>query len=448
MQRDLSLYNMPPQALEAEAAVLSRCIIDGLPAAKQAIELLRSKDFYRSAHQKIFAAIYDLASDEEPIDLVVIVDTLRARGQLEEVGGATYISQLIDDIPTSTHLESHAKIVLEKANLRRIIEKCNEVAKKCFESSTETVDTIVESAQQFLSKIEVLDKSTFKSAQELTEERIDFYEERQSNAFDVSGIPSGLTLLDALTLGFQPTDLILLAARPSMGKTALSVNFACHAANNDIPTAIFSLEMSKEQLFDRILSGETRINSMKFRKGNFGRDDWERMSEVFPRISDWPLFIDDSGALHYRQIQRRARQMHKKHGIKLIIIDYLQLMIGDQGQSRDREIGSISGGMKALAKELQVPVILLSQLNRNVEQRTNKRPILSDLRESGSLENDADLVMFLYRDDYYNKADDNPERGKAELDIAKYRNGPTGFIRLVYHKEYSKFFDLSDREPF
>jgi replicative DNA helicase len=408
------------------------------------VEILAPADFYRTSHQKIFAAMTDLFNRNEPIDAVTVANHLKESGQLEQVGGAAYLARLLD-VPPAVDAPHYAGIIHDKAVLRRLIEKSNAIAKRCFLEQG-NADDIVDFAEASI--FEVTDKKarqSFYPLSKLIDGNIDFLEEKQKNKSLVTGVPTGFTQLDNLTSGLQNSDLIILAARPSMGKTALALNIARNAAvDGGVPVAIFSLEMSKEQLSLRMLCAEARIDSSRLRSGFFSMEDWERVTEAAGVLSAAPIFIDDSASLSAMDVRAKARRLKMEKNIGLIIIDYLQLMQGRAGaERRDLEISEISRGMKALAKEISLPVIALSQLNRMLEQRTDRRPRLSDLRESGALEQDADVVAFIYRDEVYNKEETNPRKGIAEVILAKQRNGPTGDALLTFLAAYTRFENMT-----
>jgi replicative DNA helicase len=441
--RESDALNVPPQNLEAEESLLSSILVDNT-SLLEVVDLLAPADFYRTAHQRVFAAMTDLFNRSEPVDLVTLANHLKEKGQLEQVGGAAALARLLD-APPSANPAHHANIVHDKAVLRRLIEKANAITKRCFMEQG-SADDITDFAEASI--FEVTDKKTrqaFYPLSKLIDGNIDFLEEKQKNKSLVTGVPTGFTLLDNLTSGFQNSDLVILAARPSMGKTALALNIARNAAvDSGVPVAIFSLEMSKEQLSLRMLCAEASIDSSRLRSGFFSMDDWERVTDAAGVLSAAPIFIDDSPSLSAMEVRAKARRLKMDKNIGLIVIDYLQLMQGRaDAERRDLEISEISRGLKALAKEINLPVLALSQLNRMLEQRNDKRPRLSDLRESGALEQDADVVAFIYRDEVYNKEETNPNRGTAEVILAKQRNGPTGEVRLTFLSAYTRFENLA-----
>jgi len=442
--KDPSLYHLPPHNLEAEESILSAILIDN-SILLDVLEILSPEDFYKSAHQKIFLSITELFSRNEPTDLVTLTNILREKNQLEEIGGATYLPRLVDTVPLAINAQHYAKIVHEKASLRRLIEKSNAITKRCLEDQGD-VDNVIDFAESSIFEIsEHKNKQAFHPISKVIDSNIKTIEEHEKNKTLVTGVPTGFAKLDNLTSGFQKSDLIIIAARPSMGKTALSLNIARNAAvDANIPTAIFSLEMSKEQLSMRMLCAEARVDFFTVRRGFMSQEIWMRITDAASTFFDAPIYIDDSPDISALSIRAKARRLKRDKGLGLIIIDYLQLMRGHAAsERRDLEISDISRSMKALAKELDVPVVALSQLNRKLEERSDKRPQLSDLRESGALEQDADVVAFIYRDEMYNKDENNPNKGKAEILLSKQRNGPTGKVDLSFLSAYTRFENLA-----
>jgi len=445
MEKDPALHKIPPQNLEAEESVLSAILLDN-DTLLDVLETLEPDNFYRSAHAKMFTAITELFAKNEPVDLVTLANILKEKGQLEEVGGATYLAKLVDTAPLAVNAQHYAKIIRDKAALRELIDSANQISTKCFEDSG-NVDDVIDFAERSVFEIAGnKNKKSFYPLSQIIGHSIDALEERQGNKTLVTGVSTGYSRLDNLTSGFQNSDLILLAARPSMGKTALALNIARNAAiDADTPVAVFSIEMSKEQLSMRLLCAEARIDSSRLRSGFFSREDWVSLTNAAEVLSDAEIYIDDSPDLTAMSIRAKARRLKMDKNIGLIIIDYVQLMKGRaSAERRDLEISEISRGLKALAKELDIPVLALSQLNRKLEERHDKRPQLSDLRESGALEQDADVVAFIYRDEVYNKDENNPNKGIAELLLKKQRNGPTGEIKLAFISTYTRFEDLAD----
>lgn len=443
-KQDPSLYKIPPQSIEAEESLLSGILIDN-NTLLDIVDIISPEDFYRSAHQKIFSGIVELFSKNEPVDLVTLTNALKERGNLEEIGGATYLATLVDTVPLAVNAKHYAKIVHDKASLRRLIERANEIAKECFEDRG-NVDEIIDFAESSIFEISKnKHKQAFYPISEIIDGNIETLEERQGNKALVTGVPTGFTRLDNLISGLQKSELIILAARPSMGKTALALNIARNAAvDANVPVAIFSLEMSKEQLSMRLLCSEARIDSSRLRGGFFSMEDWRKLTDAAGVLSDTSIFIDDTPDISGMEIRAKARRLKMEKDIGLVIIDYLQLMKGRMSaERRDLEISEISRSLKALAKELGVPVMALSQLNRMLEQRNDKQPRLSDLRESGALEQDADVVAFIYRDEIYNSDENNPKKGTADILIRKNRNGPIGEATLTFLDSYTRFENLA-----
>ena len=442
-EQDPALHHLPPQNLEAEASLLSAILIDNT-ALLEILEILAPEDFYRSAHQRIFEAITDLFTRSEPVDLVTLANILKEKGTLEEIGGAAFLAKLVDTAPMAVNATHYAKIVHDKACVRRLIAKSNQIVQRCFEDRG-NVDELLDFAEQSVFEIaENKSRKSFHPIGSLIEKNIDKLEERQGNRTLITGTPTGFTDLDYLTSGFQPSDLIILAARPSMGKTAFALNIARNTAvEAQNAVALFSLEMSKEQLTMRMLCAEARVDSHRLRGGFLSNEDWANITQAASVLSEAPIFIDDSPDLSSLDVRAKARRLKMDNKLGLVIIDYLQLMQGRRNtERRDLEISEISRSLKALAKELEVPVVALSQLNRKLEERTDKRPKLSDLRESGALEQDADVVMFIYRDEVYNRDENNPNAGKAEIIVAKHRNGPTGDVPLAFVHACTRFENL------
>jgi replicative DNA helicase len=440
--QDPSLIHVPPQSLEAEESLLSAILNDN-QILLDIVDILTPEDFYRSDHQKIFGAILDLFNRNEPIDLVTLTNVLQGSGKLEEIGGAVHLANIQELSPVSVNAEYHAKIVHEKACLRKLIEKGSQIVQRCYEHQGNT-DEVIDFAEKSIFEVsENRIRPAFYSLQQLVTANIDTLEEREGNKALVTGVPSGFRDLDHLTSGFQASDLIILAARPSMGKTAFALNIARNAAlDGDVPVAVFSLEMSKEQLSMRMLCAEARVDSFRLRGGFLSREDWQNLTDAASSLTQAPIFIDDSPDITVMEIRAKARRLKMDKGLGLVIIDYLQLMrVHRSAERRDLEISEISRSLKSLAKELSIPVIALSQLNRKLEERSDKRPLLSDLRESGALEQDADVVAFIYRDDVYNRDENNPKKGTAEILLKKQRNGPTGEAVLTFLNSYTRFED-------
>lgn len=443
-EKDLSLYHLPPHSIETEESILSAILIDN-NTLLDVVPILSSNDFYKSSHQIIYSSIIALFSKNEPVDLVTLTNALKQRGHLKEIGGAAYLARIFDTAPMAANAQHYAKIIHDKASLRRLIEKANAISRKCFEDSG-NVDETIDFAERAIFEISSKkSKKAFYPIKELIDKNIDALEERQGNKTLITGVPTGFKMLDNLTSGFQNSDFIIIAARPSMGKTALALNIARNAAvDSNIPSAVFSLEMSKEQLSMRLLCSEARIDSSRLRSGFFSKEDWVHLTDAAGILSEAPIYIDDTPDISALEIRAKARRLKMEVDLGLVIIDYLQLLRSHHSaERRDLEISEMSRALKALAKELDLPVVALSQLNRKLEERSDKRPQLSDLRESGALEQDADVVAFIYRDEVYNKDENNPNRGKAELLISKQRNGPTGLVSLAFLSTYTRFEDLA-----
>ena len=447
-QPDPALHHLPPQSIEAEESILSAILIDN-EVLFDVVEVLSPDDFYKTKNRLIFTAVIDLFSKNEPVDLVTLSNALQSNGGLSTVGGAAYLAEMVDKVPAAANALHYARIIHDKACLRRLIEQSNAVIKRCYADQGDVDDVLnyAESAIFAISENKI--KPAFYPIGKIIETNIDMLEERQGNKALITGVSTGLTKLDHMTAGLQPSDLVIIAARPSMGKTALALNIARNAAiEAHVPTAVFSLEMSKEQLSLRMLCAEARIDSSRLRSGFFSRDDWVKLTDAAGVLSEAPIYIDDAADLSAMTIRAKARRLKMDKDLGLIFIDYLQLMRGQGHQERrDLEISDISRTLKILAKELNVPVVALSQLNRKLEDRSDKRPQLSDLRESGALEQDADVVAFIYRDEVYNKDENNPNRGKAELIIAKQRNGPVGTVPLTFLNAYTRFENPAPEMP-
>jgi replicative DNA helicase len=444
--KDPWLQKIPPHNIEAEQSILSAILIENntLP---EVLEILSDQDFYREAHRKIFKAMVELFERNEPADLVTLTNLLKERGQLGSLGGASYLAELVDTVPMAVNAAHYAKIVQEKASLRRLIEQAASITTRCFEDKGD-VEEILDFAERSIFDIsENKIKPSFYVLGDILTDTYKAVEEAYENKVLVTGVPTGFRGLDEKTSGLQPGDLIVIAGRPSMGKTALALNIARNASlETGEPAAIFSLEMSKEQLSLRMLSAEARIDSSRMRGGFLSERDLARINRAAGALYDIPIYIDDSPAISALEIRAKTRRMKMDKGVGLVVVDYLQLMRGRaSAERRDLEISEISRSLKALAKELNLPVVALSQLNRKVEDRTNKRPVLSDLRESGAIEQDADVILFIYRDEVYHKEEDNPNKGIAELILAKQRNGPIGAVKLAFLETYTRFEDLAPR---
>ena len=437
--------NLQPQSLEAEEAVLGAMMIDDA-AANKAIGLLKSSSyFYKEAHRKIFEAMLVLSEESNPIDTVSVSNELKKKKSLKSVGGLYYLTGLVDKVPTAANIETYASIVKEKGILRDLISASHYMSKKAFESGEDVASILDEAEQSIFSLTQQKDNKLFQHIKPILTEAIQNLEKMQSKKGSVVGVPSGIIDLDNVTAGFRKSDLIVIAGRPSMGKTALALSVARNAAlESKVPTAIFSLEMSSDQLAQRLLSSEARIDGQKARTGRLQTARWKDINIASGKLADAPLFIDDTPALSILDLRSRARRLKREENIELLIVDYLQLMQGPRrSENRQQEISSITQSLKALAKELDIPVIALSQLSRAVESRTDKRPVLSDLRESGAIEQDADLVIFLYRPFVYDdkKVD---QKGLAYLIVAKQRSGPTRTVKATFIDTYARFENYTD----
>ncbi len=437
--------NLQPQSLEAEEAVLGAMMIDDA-AANKAIGLLKSSHyFYKEAHKKIFEAMLILSEESNPIDTVSVSNELKKKKSLKSVGGLYYLTGLVDKVPTAANIETYASIVKEKGILRDLISASHHMSKKAFESGEDVATILDEAEQSIFSLTQQKDNKLFQHIQPILTQAIKNLEKMQSKKGSVVGIPSGIIDLDNVTAGFRKSDLIVIAGRPSMGKTALALSIARNAAlESKVPTAIFSLEMSSDQLAQRLLSSEARIDGHKARTGRLQTARWKDVVIASGKLADAPLFIDDTPALSILDLRSRARRLKREENIGLLVVDYLQLMQGPRrSENRQQEISYITQSLKALAKELDIPIIALSQLSRAVESRTNKRPVLSDLRESGAIEQDADLVIFLYRPYVYDNKKVE-EKGLAYLIVAKQRSGPTRTVKATFIDTYARFENYTD----
>jgi len=433
---------IPPQNIEAEQSSLGAMLISR-DAILKATEILRAEDFYKEAHRIIFEAVTELAEKGEPVDLITVAELLRQKNKLESAGGVTYLTSLANSVATAANVEYHARIVAEKSVMRMLINSSAQIAAMCFENAQDVDDLLDEAERMIFAISQRKVRQSFASIRDVLISTFKRIDELRGEKGGITGVPSGFRDLDLLTAGFQPSDLIIIAARPSMGKTTFCLNIAQHAAiAKRIPVAFFSLEMSKEQLVTRMLCAEAQVNAHRVRTGYMQDEDWRKLAQAAGPLAAAPIFIDDTPGISVMEMRAKARRLKAEHGLGLIIIDYLQLMTGrSRSENRQQEISDISRSLKALARELEVPVIALSQLSRAVEQRTSKRPMLSDLRESGALEQDADVVAFIYRDDYYNE--DSDEKNIAEIIVAKQRNGPVDTVKLYFHKEFTKFSNLA-----
>lgn len=444
-ETDLAISKLPPQNLEAEQSVLGAIIIDN-EALTKTLEILNPDDFYKDSHRRLFNAMIGLFEKNEPIDIITLTDFLRRNNDLEPIGGIAYLSLLANSIPTSANIRYHSKIVREKALLRALISTSNNINAKVYEDNLDA-DEMVDYAEKMI--FDIADKRTkiaFSTMKDVIKDTFKMIEQLHDRKEAITGIPSGFKDLDEITSGFQPGDLIIVGGRPGMGKTAFALNIAQNVGiGMKEPIAIFSLEMSKEQLAMRMLCAEGMVDASLVRKGFISRQDWPKLTGAAGRLSGASIFIDDSSAITVLEVRAKARRLKMEHrGLSLVVVDYLQLMRSRGSfERREQEISEISRSLKALAKELKVPVIALSQLNRAVEQRGDRKPTLADLRESGAIEQDADVIIFLYRDEVYNK--NNPSnKGKAEIIVAKQRNGPTGTVALTFLSDKTRFVDFSN----
>ncbi len=446
---DVARLRIPPHSVEAEQSVLGGLLIDNM-AWDRAGDAVSDSDFYRHEHREIFAAIATLINGSKPADVITVFEHLQSSGKAEACGGLTYLNSLAQSVPSAANIRRYAEIVRERAILRKLISVSDEIATNAFNPQGRAVAQILDEAEGKIFKIGEegsRNKQGFIGVDKLTVQLIDRVTELAENgAEEVTGVRTGFIDLDRMTAGLQEGDLIILAARPSMGKTALAINIAeAVAVNEELPVLVFSMEMGASQLALRMIGSLGRIDQSGLRTGRLRDDEWTRLTEAAERLSKAHLYIDESPALNPAEVRARSRRMARQFGkLGLIVVDYLQLMSGtgkSDGENRATEISEISRGLKALAKELHCPVIALSQLNRSVETRTDKRPMMSDLRESGAIEQDADVIMFIYRDDYYNK--DSKEPGVAEVIIGKQRNGPTGVVKLTFLKPLTKFDNLA-----
>ncbi|MHB1041963.1 MAG: replicative DNA helicase [Eubacteriales bacterium] len=431
---------VPPQNIDAEQSVLGSIMLDS-DAIHKAVKLVRPEDFYRESHRVIYEAMLSLNESGEPVDLITLTEWLRQHDELEKVGGVSYIAALSEIVPTAANVEYYAHIVEEKSLLRTLIQVSTRIAGMGYEESEEPEKLLAEAERMIFELGSRRISTSLYPIKDLLQEAWKQLEFLYNKRGEITGIPT-FADLDRICCGLQPSDLIILAGRPSMGKTSLGLNIAANAAlKKNIPVAIFSLEMSKEQLVQRLLCAEGGVNQQRVRRGELSAEDWQTLHEAEIRLAAAPVYIDDTAAISVRQLRAKARQLKMENGLDLIVIDYLQLMQGShRSENRQQEIADISRSLKSLAKELNVPVLALSQLSRNVEHREKKRPVMSDLRESGSLEQDADVVMFIYRDEYYNE--DTDKKGIAEIIVAKHRNGPVGTVELGFLKDLTRFVPL------
>ncbi len=439
---------VPPHSIEAESSVLGGLLLDN-GAWDRVGDLLVDNDFYRHEHKLIYAAIGALINASKPADVITVNEQLQNQGKAEEMGGLGYLNSLAQYVPSASNIRRYAEIVRERSILRKLVSASDEIATNAFNPQGKAIDRILDEAEQKIFNIGEEGsrmKQGFQSMDTLVVELLDRVQEMANNPNDITGVPTGFYDLDRMTSGLQPGDMVVLAARPSMGKTAFAINIAEHVALNEgLPVAVFSMEMGASQLAVRVVGSIGRIDQGRLRTGKLSDEEWPRLTEAIEKLRTVSLHIDETPGLTPSELRANARRLARQCGkLGLIVVDYLQLMSGSGssgGDNRATELGEISRGLKMLAKELQGPVIALSQLNRSVEQRTDKRPMMSDLRESGAIEQDADIIMFIYRDDYYNK--DSKDPGVAEIIIGKQRNGPTGTVRLTFLKNLTRFESLA-----
>jgi replicative DNA helicase len=432
---------VPPSSIEAEQSLMGGLMLDAQAWDKVA-DILQGDDFYRKDHRLIYTAIASLVESGSPCDVVTVSEHLDSRGELGDCGGLEYLATLANETAGAANARAYAKIIRERSTLRDLIHAGNEIAGSAFTNDGRTAAEVLDDAERMV--FEIAEKGSrgkkgFQSLKQILPDTVDRIDLLHQSDGDITGISTGFNEFDKLTAGLQPGDLVIVAGRPSMGKTTLAINMAENAAiGSKVPTAIFSMEMPAQQLAFRMISSLGRVDQTHLRTGNFPDEDWSRINTAVQLMSEAPIFIDDSPGLAPSEIRARARRLQREHGLGLIVVDYLQLMqVHGSTENRATEISEISRGLKALAKEMECPVIALSQLNRSVEQRTDKRPVMSDLRESGAIEQDADLILFIYREEVYNQ--DTPRKGIADIAIAKQRNGPIGDFPLTFVGRYTKF---------
>ena len=441
----MELGKVPPHDLEAEQAIIGSMLTDR-DAVISAIEVLKEEDFYREDNRAIYQAILNLYNRAEPVDIITVKAELESMGKFEQVGGLEYLAELPEKVPTTANAMKYIKIVEEKSTLRRLIKTANEIIELGYDPSEEVEDIMEGAEKKIFNIMQEKNQKGYAPIKDVLVESFTKLEELYNRKQHITGVPSGFVELDYRTAGFHGSELILIAARPAMGKTAFALNIATNAAlKANVPVAMFSLEMSKEQLVNRILCSEAMVDSNKVRTGKLEEEDWTKLASAIGPLSEAEIYIDDTPGINITEIRAKCRKLKLEKNIGLVVIDYLQLIQGSgkRNGSREQEISEISRSLKILAKELNVPVIALSQLSRAAEQRPDHRPMLSDLRESGAIEQDADIVMFLYRDDYYNK--ESEKKDIAEVILAKHRGGSTGTVELLWLGSYTKFVNLERR---
>ncbi|MGG0185420.1 replicative DNA helicase [Bacillus rhizoplanae] len=442
---DVFADRTPPHNIEAEQAVLGAIFLDQ-EALTSASEMLMPEDFYRTAHQKIYQMMLDLSDKGEPIDLVTATAALADQNLLEEIGGVSYLAELAEAVPTAANVGYYARIIAEKSILRRLIRTATHIVSDGYEREDDVESLLNEAEKKILEVSQRTNTKGFQNIKDVLVTAYDKIELLHNQKGEITGIPTGFTELDRMTAGFQRNDLIIVAARPSVGKTAFSLNIAQNVATKtDENVAIFSLEMGSDQLVMRMLCAEGNIDAQRLRTGSLTSEDWAKLTMAMGSLSNAGIFIDDTPGIRVSEIRAKCRRLKQEHGLGMILIDYLQLIQGSgkSGENRQQEVSEISRTLKGLARELEVPVIALSQLSRGVESRQDKRPMMSDIRESGSIEQDADIVAFLYREDYYDRETEN--KNTIEIIIAKQRNGPVGSVELAFVKEFNKFVNLERR---
>jgi len=453
---EIPAHRLPPQNLEAEMSVLGGILLEN-DALNKALELLIPDDFYRESHRQIFLALIALSERNEPADLVTLTAELKQNDQLNAVGGSSYLASLVDYVPTAANITYYAKLMKEKAVARHMINVATEIASRGYEG--QEMDKTLDWAEKSIFEISSMKtRPSYFSTKEIMKDTFKAIEMLYERKELVTGVPTGYTDLDTMTAGLQPGDLVIVAGRPSMGKTAFCLNVVEYAAmhsNNPSAALVFSLEMGKEQLVQRMLCSVARVDASRLRTGHLGETDWPKLTNGAGLLSEAKIFIDDTPAISVLELRSKARRLKAEHDLGIIVIDYLQLMQGSNPESRQQEISEISRSLKALAKELNVPVIALSQLNRSLENRTDKRPIMADLRESGAIEQDADVIMFVYRESVYCEAcrrrDGSCDKGHeqdAEIIIGKQRNGPIGTVHLTFRGQFTRFENQAKREEF
>ncbi len=430
----------PPHEISAEQAVLAAILIDDKSIDK-VLPILDPNDFYHPSNKHIYTHLLKLHNDNKPLDIVTLSASLNETGEMNKAGGLEYVSSLVSILPNSSNIIHYAEIVKDKSLLRHLIEESSDISEKAYSFSGNVSELIDEAEKKIFSLAEYKVKKDIYSISDMIEDTIEKLEKLYNNKEQITGVPTGFIDLDKITNGMQNSDLVIIAGRPAMGKTAFALNIALNAARKaNSSVAIFSLEMSSQQLVQRLLSSEARIDASKLRSGKLYKEDWDNLTTASSELNELKLFIDDTPAINVTELRAKCRRLKRESGLDMVIIDYLQLMSGGKSDNREQQISEISRSLKALAKELDIPVLALSQLNRSVEGRNDKRPMPSDLRESGAIEQDADIIIFLYRDEVYHK--DSNDKGVAEIIIAKHRHGPTGVVRLTFIKEFTRFENM------